>query len=211
MPKLERWDRIGVGEFAGCAGAMLLVLIAVLASEPGFVPILDHTNLALHEAGHVIFGVFGCTAALYGGTLGQLVFPLAAMTTFWWRRKPGEFAVCGVWLCENLYNIARYMADARAQQLPLVGGGEHDWLNIFTRWNALASDTRVARVTTVLGWLGFAGLALWLTWRFLRDRRTAPTPPPSLPRAVPPGTPATGGPGAADGPGGAERSGPRAE
>jgi hypothetical protein len=54
------------------------------------------------------------------------------------------FAVAGAWLFENLLNIARYMADARAQILPLVGGGEHDWTNIFSRWDVLASDTLIA-------------------------------------------------------------------
>lgn len=36
-------------------------------------------------------------------------------------------AMAWVWLGENLLNIARYLGDARAQVLPLVGGGEHDW------------------------------------------------------------------------------------
>jgi hypothetical protein len=169
---------MGTWELAGCGGALALLLIAVLSCEPGWIPILDHTNLALHEAGHLIFGVFGSTAELYGGTLGQLVFPLAAMATFWWRRRPGELAVCGAWLCENLFNIARYMADARAQELPLAGGGQHDWLHIFSRWGMLEADTTVARATRVLGWLGFAACVLWLAWRFYDDnRRPAPSRP----------------------------------
>jgi hypothetical protein len=181
------WDPMGTIQFAGSAAALGLIVLAVLLSEPGWVPLLDHTNLALHEAGHMFFAWFGSTAALYGGTLGQLVFPLAAMATFWWRRAPGGFAVCGAWLCENLFNVARYMADARAQQLPLVGGDQHDWLHIFSRWNVLASDTTIAQTTRVLGWLGIAACAAWLAWRFRCDRLERRTPQPPILPAPPSG------------------------
>ena len=52
-----------------------------------------------------------------------------------------------VWLGENLFNVARYMADARAQELPLVGNGDHDWTEIFSRWNVLPLDERIAGFT----------------------------------------------------------------
>jgi len=31
------------------------------------------------------------------------------------------------WVAQNLWNISVYVKDARAEELPLVGGGEHDW------------------------------------------------------------------------------------
>ena len=36
------------------------------------------------------------------------------------------------------------MAGARAQILPLVGGG-HDWATTFSRWSVLSSDTAIAQ------------------------------------------------------------------
>jgi hypothetical protein len=75
-----------------------------------------------------------------------------------------------VWLCENLWNIARYMADARAQELPLVGGGEHDWTEIFSRWGALNQDTAIAGVVRLIGWIGLLWAWGWLMWRWYRDR-----------------------------------------
>ena len=71
-----------------------------------------------------------------------------------------------MWFFENWLNIARYMADARAQELPLVGGGDHDWANIFGRWGLLAHDTQIAAVVRAIGWGGMTaaysvgGLAL---------------------------------------------------
>lgn len=43
---------------------------------------LDGANLLFHEAGHVFFGLFGQTIGMLGGTLGQLVFPVAAGVQF---------------------------------------------------------------------------------------------------------------------------------
>ncbi len=154
--------------------ACLLGLFAVmLSSDVGWVPLLDSANLAFHEAGHFFFGIFGATLGLYGGTLGQLVFPSIALLKFAATRQPLGVAFSGVWFGENLVNVARYMADARAQLLPLVGGGEHDWANILGRWGALQHDTALARAVRVLGWLLMLGSAGWLLWRHLQGRQRA--------------------------------------
>jgi hypothetical protein len=144
--------------------AVCMLFAILLLDDDGFVLLLDHANLAFHEAGHLFFGVLGSTLGLYGGTLGQLVFPIVAGTSFWRRRQAVGVALSGVWLFENFLNIARYMADARAQLLPLVGGGEHDWYHIFSRWGLLNRDTDIAALTQMLGWLGMIGCMLWL-WR----------------------------------------------
>ncbi len=149
----------------------LLALIILFNRERGFIAVLDHANLAFHEAGHLFYGIFGQTLALYGGTLGQLTFPLIAAGIFTWRRDLFAAALCGAWVFENLFNIARYMADARAQVLPLVGGGGHDWAFIFSRWQALQSDRAVAAVTRGVGWVGLGALFLGLLLAWRRDRR----------------------------------------
>lgn len=58
------------------------------------------------------------------------------------------------------------MADARAQLLPLVGGGDHDWTNVFSRWGVLSSDTVIAAVVHSAGWLGMLAAWGWLVWRW---------------------------------------------
>ncbi|HEX9626275.1 MAG TPA: hypothetical protein VGA00_04995 [Acidiferrobacterales bacterium] len=179
MQIIEYWREIRArpwadvsGAAAGVFGMGLLTLFYVIkTNDDGFVPLLDHANLAFHEAGHLFFRVLGPTAALYGGTLGQLVFPVVALLTFWSRRAPIGAAAAGVWLFENFLNIARYMADARAQLLPLVGGGEHDWTNILGRWGALHADTSLAAAVRQIGWLGMLACAAWLAWRWSRSAR----------------------------------------
>lgn len=165
-------------QWVGTLAFAAIVTLGLLAGDPGWTPILDSANLAFHEAGHLVYGIFGQTAALYGGVLGQLTFPLVTLAIFTARRQPHGVAVAAVWIGQNCMNIARYMADARARELPLVGGGEHDFFHIFTRWDALDADTKVAAWTRGIGWgVAIAGLA-WLTWRWRRgddiDDRTAP-------------------------------------
>ena len=88
---------------------------------------LDGVNLLIHEAGHVVFSPLGQTLAVAGGTILQLLFPLAFVAYFWQRAQRFEAAICGVWASESLMYTARYLADAQAQELPLIGGHLHDW------------------------------------------------------------------------------------
>lgn len=164
------WSRVAASKLI--AGIMLIVLLMWLikTAESGFIPILDHANLAFHEAGHPLFGIFGETLGLYGGTLGQLVFPLMLIGHFWWRRESLGFVLALGWLCENGFNIARYMADARTQALPLVGGGEHDWFHILSRWGVLEYDTVLASMLRLVCWVGLLTSMGWLVYRHLKDR-----------------------------------------
>ena len=143
-----------------------LLFLLLKTDDDGFLSIIDHANLVFHEAGHVIFGILGRTLGLYGGTLGQLTIPLIVGAAFLLQREAVSFAITGVWFFQNFLNIARYIADARVQLLPLVGGGDHDWTNILGRWGALASDTRIAAVVTAAGWIGMVAVWGWLVWRW---------------------------------------------
>ena len=151
------------------AAGLAVFLLILFRSEPGFVFGLDHANLLFHEAGHPIFGIFSDRLAVYGGTLGQLAFPVVLAVSFWRKGQTVGFAAVCVWFFENWLNMARYMADARSLQLPLVGGGEHDWTEILNRWNILQHDTQIATAIKWSGWLGMAAACAWLLWRYLAD------------------------------------------
>jgi hypothetical protein len=142
-------------------------LIAWLAhSGERWVPLLDSANLAFHEAGHPLLGMLSERLTVYGGTVLQLLLPAAVAASFWVRREAVSFAFALGWLAENLWNVSRYMADARARELPLVGSGEHDWTEIFLRWGALESDTTIAGATRFLGWLLLVAATIWLVRRW---------------------------------------------
>lgn len=152
---------------AAASSGFGVLFILLKTDDDGFLSVVDHANLVFHEAGHVIFGILGQTLGLYGGTLGQLAIPLIVGATFWKQRDAVSTAISGVWFFQNYLNIARYMADARAQLLPLVGGGDHDWTNIFSRWGALASDIAIANTVAAAGWIGMGAVWGWLAWRWL--------------------------------------------
>jgi predicted alpha/beta-hydrolase family hydrolase len=113
----------------------------------GWVPLIDDANFGVHEAGHPLVAIFSNRLAVYGGTLMQLALPAVCTFEFWRRRDTLSFALCGIWLGQSLLSVARYMADARAMQLPLAGFSEHalhDWNLILSRWGLLQQDVLLA-------------------------------------------------------------------
>ena len=133
---------------------------------------LDFVNLAFHEAGHLVFSFLGSTMQYLGGTLGQLLVPGLLMIHFLFRQQqPLGAAFCLWWFGQNLVNISVYMADARELALPLVGGGDHDWNELFFRFGLLGESSveRVSGLTRLSGMLVMLlGLA-WCTWFVLPE------------------------------------------
>jgi hypothetical protein len=128
---------------------------------------VDWANLPFHEAGHVFLRPFGRTAHFLGGTLFQLLIPVVLGAYLALKREsPFGSACCAWWLGENLTNVAVYMADARELQLDLVGGGEHDWNEIFYRFGLLAEES-VATVSATTRSLGVLVMLLGLAWAAL--------------------------------------------
>ena len=165
------WEKVTPRRAAGFWFGLGIFFLALVKSEAGFVPILDFANLLFHEAGHPFYGLLSAgRLTVYGGTLGQLTFPLILMVSFWRKGLPISFAVCWVWFFENFLNIARYMADSRALELPLVGSGDHDWNEIFFRWKVLSYDVEIANVTRWIGWAGMCAAGVWILWRAWRGR-----------------------------------------
>ncbi len=135
---------------------------------------LDLVNLAFHEAGHLFMTPLGSTLHYLGGTLGQLAVPSLLAGYFLLRppTRPSGAAFCTWWAGENLINISVYMKDARDLALPLVGGGDHDWNELFYRFGLLGEDSvrAVAAATHHLGVVVMlAGLA-WISFFALPGR-----------------------------------------
>jgi hypothetical protein len=135
--------------------------LAARASEWSF---MDYVNLPFHEAGHLFFSPFGETIHILGGTLGELLVPLLLGGYFLLRqRQPMGAAFCLWWLGENFIYIARYMGDARDLELPLVGGGDHDWNELFYRFGLL-SEPSVASISSLTHFLGVGVMLLGIAW-----------------------------------------------
>ena len=148
-------------------------VLYVFHSHGGFL-FIDLANLVVHEGGHLLFGWFGPTLGLWGGTLLQWLVPFLLAGYFFTQRQTGSFAFCAFFFFENWLYTATYMADARAMALPLVTTGdpdhiEHDWNSIFSSLGVLPYDTTIAGVVRFLGWCGMLGAVAWLVWQSLRS------------------------------------------
>ena len=119
--------------------------------------LLDDANLAIHEAGHVFFQPLGDPLVVLGGSLLQVVVPLAFVTYFLVRRDWFASSVVSAWLGASLGNLALYIGDARAQELPLLGGENaiHDWWYLLIEWDLLPHDLVIARWVRMAGALAF--------------------------------------------------------
>jgi hypothetical protein len=87
------------------------------------------------------------------------------------RIFPYNFAPRGWAFADGqLLPIATYMADARAQELPLLTVGDsedviHDWFYLFSHAGLLQHDTQIAGLFRFIGWLGMFATVAWFSWR----------------------------------------------
>jgi len=135
---------------------------------------IDDVFLQIHAGGHAVFRIFGLTAAVAGGTFLQLFVPFALGFYFIRQRQPQGVALCMFLFFEQFFPIARYMADAQAQQLPWLSIGRydsviHDWNYLFTELGVLSYDTVIAYVVRLIGSLGMISVTFWFLWRGVID------------------------------------------
>jgi hypothetical protein len=144
----------------------------VCLRSPGTYRWLDSLDLAIHETGHLVFAFGGETLTLLGGTLFQLIVPAVFAVALWRRGDRHGATVPLWWLAQNCWNISTYVRDARAQELPLLGGGEHDWTFLLDRAGLLDRDQAVGGTIYLAGVLLYA-TAIVSGWIFLRARDPA--------------------------------------
>ena len=161
MTPISRGALLGWGVFYG------LFLLYAAANTSGFL-FIDHANLMFHELGHALFGWAGYYTQILGGTLGQLLVPLACTAVFIHRGQTTAVAFCAFWTFQNLLYVAAYMADARTSALPLVGSDESDWTILFSHWGVLQQDRAIAAWVRGVGWIGMLSSVGWLAWMHVR-------------------------------------------
>jgi hypothetical protein len=116
---------------------------------------LDDIDLAIHEAGHMVFMPFGEFMMVLGGSLFQLIVP--AVFVGYFARQKQWFASAYVlfWLGQSCFNVSYYIADARARVLPLLSGDptSHDWTWLLLQMRLLEHDRGIGNAVRVFGLL----------------------------------------------------------
>lgn len=133
----------------------------------------DLVFIPIHEGGHLLFRLFGEWIMVAGGTFLQLFVPFALAVYFAFRRQSQGTAFCAFFFFEQFLPIGIYMADARAQELPLLTVGDseyviHDWYYLFSHSGMLEHDTQIGGTLRILGWAGMIATVAWFAWRSLQ-------------------------------------------
>jgi len=140
-------------------------------------------TLAVHEAGHIVFGPFGELLAVMGGSITQLAIPLIVALLFLRQREYFGISVALAWLSMSSCNLAAYIGDARSQDLPLVsmGSGDpiHDWHYILGHFGLLGQDHAVARLARFVSLVSLLLAIVLGAWLCNAMRLSAGTTPPA--------------------------------
>jgi hypothetical protein len=116
---------------------------------------LHNVNLPFHEYGHIAFRPFGEFWTWLGGSLFQILLPLAPLLAFMvWQRDNFAASIMLWWSGQNFIDVSPYIADAPLRALPLIGGGDaagHDWWNVLSQINALDHAAFYASLCFTLG------------------------------------------------------------
>jgi hypothetical protein len=128
--------------------------------------LLHLTVILFHEAGHVLFAPFGEVLRVAGGTLAQLMIPLACAAAMHRRGDNFGAAICAMWASMSLMDASVYAYDAYDPVLPLIGGGTgadafHDFVFLFDRFGQLPHARGWARAMNALGTLGLFASMAW--------------------------------------------------
>jgi len=154
----------------GRVAAFLLLAIwgtGVVLSRMTDTPVLLHLTVILfHEAGHVIFSPFGEALRVAGGTLGQLLMPLACAVALHRRGDNFGAAIGLAWMALSGIDASVYAYDAADPVLPLIGGGTgadsfHDFIFLFECYGQLHHARGWAMAIKALGVLGLYAALTW--------------------------------------------------
>jgi hypothetical protein len=139
---------------------------------------MQFIDFGVHEASHLVFAFLPSVSVASAGSIGEILFAL--LIVFATIKGKAYFATvfATLWAMLAFRSAGLYMADARAQAIPLMGPGEtvkHDWNYVFGQLGWLNDDTTIggAFITTgvVIGILGLIfGLYLIAAKIFLKHR-----------------------------------------
>lgn len=172
---------------AWCAGrswpwrAALLAYLAWIGvhhhRDPFYSSLFGGITLGVHELGHLLLGFAGTFVGVAGGSLAQVAAPAVAA---WLLGRQGDWfgvAVGVAWESFSLWNLATYIGDARARELPLVGlvpDPIHDWNYLLGKLGILSWDRGLAALTRLLAfslWAAAMAFGAWLCVRMASARR----------------------------------------
>jgi hypothetical protein len=170
----EDWELVSRPAFVGWM-VFYVILIGNALFGGHLFNWFDLVFIPIHEGGHLLFRFFGEWMMVAGGTFLQLFVPFALAVYFAFRRQIPGTAFCSFFFFEQFLPIGIYMADARAQALPLLTVGDsddviHDWFYLFSHAGLIEHDTQIGATFRFFGWMGMLATAGWFAWKSLKPQ-----------------------------------------
>ncbi len=142
------------------------------AHMPFVVWTIDTIDLFIHEAGHLVFRIFGQLLYFMGGSLFQIIIPAAVVIVFG-KNNLRSLPFSLYWTGQSTVNVSIYIGDAPYQQLHLISRHLlHDWHWIFQRVDMMEDAETIASCVNILG-LVFCctGLVIgiWFVFKDVRE------------------------------------------
>lgn len=148
-------------------------LLSFKADEPNNLLLsgLYFIEFGVHEVSHILTMAFPPIITAAAGSVGEISFTILIAAVAFKSKAYFAAIFASIWVALAFSSVGRYIADARVQELPLVGPGEtvkHDWNFILSELGMLQSDiilgTTVRWIGIVIG-AGALAFGLWLIIR----------------------------------------------
>ena len=163
------WPRVGLWA-AFAVWGLVLIRMDYRTGEIG-ASFLHRPLLIFHEAGHVVFRLFGEWMTIFGGTLGQLLMPTILCFALLRHNRDAYGASFGLWLLGvSLLDVAPYTYDALHPQLMLLSGttgeaGGHDWIFLLSSMGLLGRAHGIGAFIHTLGAVVVLAGSAWGVWQ----------------------------------------------
>ena len=111
-------------------------------------------DFGVHEVSHMVVGFLPPILVAAAGSIGEVGFTLLLLYATLKAKSYFATVFTSLWVMLGFMSAGRYMADARAQSLPLIGPGEtvqHDWHYAFSQLGWLNADTLIGGGIQMLG------------------------------------------------------------
>ncbi|RPI04775.1 MAG: hypothetical protein EHM64_08790 [Ignavibacteriae bacterium] len=138
--------------------------------------VIDTIDLFIHETGHLVFRLFGRFMGFLGGSLFQVIIPLATVIVFA-RSSLYSLPVTLYWTGQSVVNVSVYIGDAPFQRLQLISRAAiHDWRWLLNSAGMMEYAEDISSVVNILGLLTcVAGIGIGI---YLAVRRRPVLPQP---------------------------------
>jgi hypothetical protein len=112
---------------------------------------IDTIDLFIHEAGHLVFRMFGQVIYFMGGSIFQILIPIATVIVFG-KSDFHSLLFTLYWTGQSAINVSIYIGDAPYQRLHLISNHVlHDWHWIFLRLDMMEDAETIASIVNVFG------------------------------------------------------------